>query len=593
MLAMMAVEAVGERRAPRILIVDDVADNRALLARRFARKGYDIVEADGGRSALDLIASSRFDVVLLDIMMPDLDGLGVLARIRDTHSPTELPVIMITAKTDTDTVVEALRGQANDYITKPIIFDVAFTRVAAQIDRKLASEKVLTTLADLREANAELARTNQRLRHQTYHDALTGLPNRRWLGERMAAAVLGRGCGGRDGASSALLLLDLDGFKSVNDTLGHSVGDGYLKELASDLTACLGRGAELARLGGDEFAILALGSASTADQEALAIRLIEVASRERMVDGHEIILGASIGIAAIERFGNAESLLRAADIAMYQAKAMGRGTYCFFRPAMDEALKSRQETLQDLRGALERGELQVHYQPLVKAGTREVSGYEALLRWHHPTRGALAPASFIPLAEESGLIVPIGAWVLNEACGQAAGWPAHQRVAVNVSPAQFRKPGFELTVMRALSASGLHPARLEIEVTEAMLIDDSVDTLSMIEALRRIGVRLSLDDFGTGYSSLNYLRKYPFDNLKIDRCFVKDITSSDQSEAIVRAICQMAHSLSMTVTAEGIETFAQAEILRRVGCQELQGYLFGLPSAEVLADTLPTIAGAA
>ena len=570
------------RRIPRVLIVDDVADNRILLARRFTRRGYETVQADCGEAALAAIEREPFDIVLLDIMMPDLDGMTVLADIRKRRSPLELPVIMVTAKADTETVVEALRRQANDYITKPIIFDVALARVAAQIERKLASEKLLTTLAALRAANCELVLSNERLLHQTYHDPLTDLPNRRWLNERMSA-TLGEGASrpGAEGGFSALLLLDLDGFKSVNDTLGHSVGDGFLRELSRDLKACLQCGEDIVRLGGDEFAILAPRSASRADQEALAARLIEVASRERSVEGHDIALGASVGIAASARFATSEALLRAADIAMYEAKAMGRGTHCLFRPEMDETLKVRQTMLKDLRGALERGEFRLHYQPFVTAATHDVSGYEALLRWQHPEHGSISPAEFVPLAEESGLIVPIGAWVLREACQWAASLPSHQRVAVNVSPAQFRRPGFELTVVSALAAARVHPSRLEIEITEAMLIDDSVDTVSLIRSLKQVGVRLSLDDFGTGYSSLSYLRKYPFDKLKIDRSFVRDLTSRSDSEAIVRAICQMAEALAMTVTAEGVETAAQAESLLRFGCAELQGFLFGRPSAEI------------
>lgn len=562
------------QRAPRLLIVDDVAANRSLLSRRFSRKGYACVEAESGAEALAAVEREPFDAILLDIMMPDADGLSVLSELRQRYTPVELPIIMVTARTDAATIVDALRRQANDYLTKPIIFEVALARVAAQVEGKLAGERVMTALGELKGAN-------ERLRHQTYHDMLTGLPNRSWLSERLAS---GGDASGREGEGfSALFLLDLDGFKGLNDTLGHSIGDLFLVELSRDLESCLTEGEAIARLGGDEFAVLSSRHASSAAQASLAERLIEVASRERIIQGHGITLSASIGIAETRSSESPEIVLKRADMAMYEAKAKGRSSYCFFRPELDDRLKARQSTLRDLRGALERGEFVLHYQPLVDARTRAVSGYEALLRWDHPRRGTIGPADFIPIAEESGLIVPIGAWVLTEACLKAATIPLHQRVAVNVSPAQFRKGGFERIVFNALARAEIAPSRLEIEITEAMMVEEDGETLDLIRSLKSAGVRLSLDDFGTGYSSLSYLRRFAFDKLKIDRSFICDLDGKPDSEAIVRAICEMAKALSITVTAEGVETDAQAEVLRRLGCSELQGYLFGAPRPDVLA----------
>lgn len=582
----MSHAEVGTARLPRLLIVDDVADNRVLLVRRFTRRGYDTAEAESGEAALAVLRDEVFDAVLLDVMMPGMDGLETLQRIRQSYSPLELPVIMVTARTEPETLVDALRHQANDFLTKPIIFEIALARVASQIERKIAVEKLDSAAQALRSANDQLqaradllARTSDEFRHLTYHDALTGLPNRRWLNERIRSAFADEA-----GAPmpSALLLLDLDGFKGVNDTLGHSVGDAFLQLLAGDLKAGLGLGEEIARLGGDEFAILAPANATGVDLSSLAERLIAETGRPRQIQGHEIMLGASVGIAVASSFDTPEALFRAADISMYEAKAQGRGSHRFFDLAMDRKILERQDLLRDLRGALERNELALHYQPFVNAVTHEVTGYEALLRWRHPARGMISPADFIPLAEESGLIVPIGAWVIREGCRQAARLPLGQRISVNVSPAQFRRPGLDLTVLAAVSQAGIQPSRLEIEITEAMLVDDSAATLNTIMSLKSMGVRLALDDFGVGYSSLSYLRKFPFDKLKVDRSFVRELETRADLVAIVRAICQMAEALSMTVTAEGIETPAQADTLDQVGCTELQGYLFSRPVPQAM-----------
>jgi predicted signal transduction protein with EAL and GGDEF domain len=334
----------------------------------------------------------------------------------------------------------------------------------------------------------------------------------------------------------------------------------------------------VARFGGDEFVVLDAALASSAEVEEMAQRIIESLSAPMPLAGEEVTVGVSIGIAFAPSDGRtAGDLLKNADAALYRAKAAGRGTFRFFEPEMDRKLQERQRLVQDLRTALTRNELQLHYQPFVTAETGATSGCEALLRWHHPEHGMISPAEFIPLAEESGLIVPIGAWVIDQACQEAAGWPATHRVSVNISPVQFRSRVLPEVILTALSRSGLAPSRLEVEVTEAVLIDDANAALDILRQIRGLGVRIALDDFGTGYSSLSYLRRFPFDKIKIDRSFVQELHTRHDSQVIVRAIRDMAQGLGMTVTAEGVETVEQAERLRRTGCEELQGFLYSRP----------------
>ena len=598
--AFPAAEAAGPQAAPRLLIVDDIADNRTILTRRFARRGFEIVEADGGARALELIDQQSFDAVLLDVMMPGIDGLEVLRIIRRTHAPVQLPVIMVTAKAESEHVVEALKLQANDYVTKPVDFEVALARVNAQIERKRSEEKVQSANTALRLINDELERrveertrslveANQQLqveieqrekseahsRFLALHDPLTGLPNRRLFQEELATGLARMESAGR---ALAVLFIDLDGFKGVNDTLGHSVGDLLLQVIARDFSAALRPSDRIARLGGDEFAILQCDSEGPVDAGALAARLIEIAGRERSVQGQQITVGASIGIVYAQgRDDIAENLLKAADLAMYRAKVEGRGTFRVFDPAMDAHVQARRSLELDLRNAQILGQLEVFYQPQISLTTRKVTGFEALLRWRHPERGMVSPAEFIPLAEEIGLIVPIGEWVLREACREAARWPQTLTVAVNVSSVQFVRGNLVASVASALAHSGLAPHRLEIEVTESVLLRKTEQNLETLNELRSLGIRISMDDFGTGYSSLSYLRLFPFDKLKIDRSFVEDVTSSKDCEAIVGAILRLGSSFGIPTTAEGVETEEQLHHLDNEGCTEVQGRIFSMP----------------
>ncbi|WP_348629360.1 EAL domain-containing protein [Methylobacterium sp. 17Sr1-1] len=436
----------------------------------------------------------------------------------------------------------------------------------------------------------EQRRAERRIAHMALHDALTGLPNRVLFHQRLAEAAA-------SGTSLGLLMLDLDHFKLVNDTLGHPAGDALLREVAERLRACLGPDGLVARLGGDEFAILK--DAGREALLALADRIIAALGRSFALEGQDVAIGVSIGIALAPEHGDdPDGLLRKADTALYAAKADGRRTRRLFEPAMDAALQGRRALERDLRAAVAAGALEVHYQPLVAAGSLAVTGCEALLRWRHPERGFVPPGEFIPVAEETGLIAPLGEWVLHQACREAAGWPEGVRVAVNLSPAQFRTPDLVGTVARALSESRLDPARLELEITEQVLLEETEANLAVLHRLRGLGLRIAIDDFGTGYASLSYLRAFPFDEIKIDRSFTAALGREAAAAAIVQAVIGLGASLGITTLAEGVETEAQLAALRRSGCGEVQGFLFSrpVPAVEirrlVAAAAMPWMAAA-
>ncbi|WP_164718528.1 EAL domain-containing protein [Bradyrhizobium sp. LVM 105] len=426
----------------------------------------------------------------------------------------------------------------------------------------------------------ERRRADEKIEHMAHYDALTDLPNRtlfREQIERELAKIAG-------GDQFALLYIDVDEFKGINDSLGHHVGDELLKAIASRLRGCLKQGDLIARLGGDEFAVIQTGIQSSAEVLSFVTRIYQAIRQPYHCLGHQLSTDASIGIALAPQDGtDLDQLVKNADLAMYGAKAEGRRTHRFFEPAMDACARARLSMEQDLRQALVDGGFEIHYQPLVDLRSGEVSGCEALLRWRHPERGMVSPAEFIPVAEDTGLITELGDWVLRMACNEAATWPTQIRVAVNVSPVQLKCDTLALRIAGALAASGLDPRRLELEITEAVLIRDDEAALSILHQLRSIGVRIALDDFGTGYSSLSYLKRFPFDKIKIDRCFVADIAETSGAPVIVQAVVNIAAASSMTTVAEGVETEAQREMLRALGCTQMQGYLFSppKPAAEV------------
>ncbi|SHI68952.1 diguanylate cyclase (GGDEF) domain-containing protein [Roseomonas rosea] len=440
---------------------------------------------------------------------------------------------------------------------------------------------VLLRIVPLRLLNNALERAS----FLAAHDLLTGLPNRGLFSDRLRQALsLAR----RDGKPMAVLCLDLDRFKEVNDTLGHAAGDQLLKVVTGRLSSMLRESDTLARLGGDEFAVIQPRAEQPRAAASLARRLIAALDAPIDLDGYQAKVGLSIGIAMTDRFGSADptQLLRDADLALYQAKEAGRGGYRFFAPEMNRKLQERRAIEADLRIALEQGGFRLAYQPQVRLGSGTITGAEALLRWARPAMGEMSPDAFIPVAEDTGLIGPIGAWVLQEACRRAARWPDGMTVAVNVSPVQFRQSDLFEVVMAALESSGLPPERLEVEITEGVLLGDTEETLATLRRLRAAGVRIAMDDFGTGYSSLVYLQKFPFDKVKIDRSFIRNLEKDASAVTILRAVLGMSNALGLSTLAEGVETAAQAEMLRHEGCESAQGYLFGRPLTPEALDEL-------
>src|SRR3954471_12969587 len=478
---------------------------------------------------------------------------------------------------DVDSYCDSILGNAGE--TQSTIVETTDGRLIEIKNHPGAAGGWLATHDDV----TERIRADERIAHMAHYDALTDLPNRVLMRGHLERRVGDLS----HGKPFAILYIDVDEFKGVNDSLGHEVGDELLRQVASRLRACVSGNDMVARLGGDEFAIVKAGTSDVAELTTLAEQILKALRAPVNYNGQEIPTDASIGIAIAPDHGdNLDDLLKRADLAMYAAKSEGRRTFRVFAPAYDAKARLRRQLEFDLRQALARGEFEVHYHPLVDLAANVVTGCEALLRWHHPERGMVSPADFIPVAEDTGLIVDLGEWVLRTACAEAVTWPDHIRLAVNVSPIQLKSPALALRIASALAASGLAANRLEIEITEAVLIRDDETALAILHQLRAIGIHIALDDFGTGYSSLSYLKRFPFDKIKIDRCFVDDIAEIDGSSVIVQAVVTIAAARNMTTTAEGVETLEQKEALRKLGCTEMQGYLFSAPKPAAEARRL-------
>jgi diguanylate cyclase (GGDEF)-like protein/PAS domain S-box-containing protein len=531
---------------PSQITVKDARDGRYLLVNRVAETHFGLPpDAIIGKTALDIFPRAAAETISADDekALRSIDGLYLNER-----------------EWEHQTV-------GNRIITS--------TRIGIR-DQAGETRYIINVVDDV----TERRRADEKIAHLAHYDALTDLPNRVLFREQMECELqrVSRG------EQLALLYIDIDEFKGINDSLGHHVGDELLKAVANRIRSCIGKSDLVARLGGDEFAVIQTAVTSGDDVVDFVTRIHEAIRQPYRCLGHQLSTDASIGIALAPQDGtDLDQLIKNADLAMYGAKAHGRRTYRFFEPAMDASAKARLTMEQDLRQALADGGFEIHYQPLVDLRTDGVTGCEALLRWRHPERGMVSPAEFVPVAEDTGLILELGEWVVKTACAEAATWPDHVRLAVNVSPVQLKCETLALKITSALVTSGLPASRLELEITEAVLIRDDDAALAILHQLRAIGVRIALDDFGTGYSSLSYLKRFPFDKIKIDRCFVNDVTEVDGSSAIVQAVVNIAAARNMTTTAEGVETTAQKEMLSALGCTQMQGYLFSAakPGAEV------------
>ena len=688
--------------ANRILLVDDEEVNRDMLSRRLRRSGYVVDVAVDGESALARVQAGGVDLVLLDSMMPGLTGVDVLKLLRAVYSADQLPVIMVTALTDSSKVVEALNLGANDYVTKPVDFPVALARIRSQMARKAAeaalrrseeryalaargsndglwdwdlathlvyysdrwkailgyapdeigqdreewfsrihAEDIAAWRCDLEShwASASSAPLESEFRmlhqmgsyrwircrgavvrdaagvavrmagsiaditHSKVYDSLTGLANRLLFNERLEQAL----CDFRRDPALlfAVLFLDLDRFKTINDSLGHDVGDRLLHAVAERL-GCSVRSVEsqtrasprdlVARLGGDEFAILLTGLADAAEAQTIAERISGQFREPFELAGRLVSCTASIGIApANARCKTVPELVRDADTAMYSAKALGRARCALFNDDMRVHLLQRMEMANDLRHAIKHGQILVHYQPKVRLSDERICGFEALARWTHPTLGTIPPVDFIPIAEEIGVIHELGMTVLRQACAQMRLWQdAYPTVppldvAVNLSPLQFRQVDLVEQIVQASQDSGILPLTLQLEITESVLMDDDAVAVDMLARLKKAGFGLKIDDFGTGYSSLSRLANLPFDSLKIDRSFVAQLSRGELNLEFVDSILCMARALGMDVVAEGVEEDGQALALKKLGCGFAQGYFFGRPvtcheAEELIAD---------
>ncbi|MCB1693739.1 MAG: EAL domain-containing protein [Pseudomonadales bacterium] len=556
-----------------IMMVDDEPILMEIIQTFLEEEGYQhFITIDDSTKALATIDQERPDVLLLDLMMPEVDGFTILESIRRDAWNKYLPVIVLTSSTDSETKLRALEMGATDFLAKPVD--------SSELALRLRNTLMVKAYQD----------------QLTYYDTLTNLPNRKLFLDRVDWAIQRSH---RAEKPMAVMVVGLDRFKQVNETFGPRAGDEILTQAAArlkfavrqdDVVTVAQRWQSVARLGGDEFAVLLPEISQAEIAGSVARRMLDALKEPLSVEGQDVFISASIGIATSPEDGqDSDALMKNAAIATDFAKQQGRGTYQFYSPDLDAKSRELFELETDLRRALSRNELELHYQPKVETSSGKTVGMEALVRWRHPSRGMISPGVFIPMAEDGGLIVPIGAWLLEEACREnmrlaEAGFD-NLKVSVNISAVQISDPGLHDVVANALANTGLDPARLILEITESVVMGDVESNLKVLHDIRGLGVSLSIDDFGTGYSSLSYLKRFPIEELKVDKSFLDEVEHSDEDAAIVRAIIVLAHTLELTVTAEGVENANQVAFLQEVGCDIIQGYHFSkpLPPDQLLA----------
>jgi diguanylate cyclase (GGDEF)-like protein len=554
----------------KILVIEDEEFVRENIVELLDAEGFEVIGAENGRIGVDLAKVMIPDLILCDVMMPGLDGYGVLTALRQELVMASIPFIFLTAKAAKADFRQGMELGADDYITKPFTRAELLGAIASRLKKQAAVQERYHT---------ELQQAKEQLDYLIHNDSLTNLPNRLALRERFKQV---QPTDANNEQLVTVLCLGLDRFNQINDNLGHTVGDLLIKAVGERITSCIGSQDIVARLNADQFAIILAMTQHKKEAGNIAQTMLESLSQIFRLAGQEIFITASIGIALYPRDGaEIEQLLNHANTAMTQAKQHGGDQYEFYSAAFNIGSSDRLALQASLRHALEREELQVYYQPQVNLKTGEIIGAEALVRWQHPERGLVSPDKFIPLAEETGLIVPIGEWVLQTACKQTkhwqtAGFPS-LRVAVNLSSRQFSQIDLRKQLVQILMDTGLDPKFIELELTESMLVQNTEVAIRRLNALKSLGVEIAIDDFGTGYSSLSYLQQFPFDILKIDRCFIRNITENANNAAITKAIIEMAKSLNLKLIAEGVETEAELSFVCKHQCDAMQGYLFSRP----------------
>lgn len=553
-----------------LLVEDNPADADFLAAslRRQQAGDVELINVLTLAAATERLGGEKFDVVLLDLHLPDGSGLQCLDTIQAVDN--EVPIVVLSGQDDEEFAVSILNKGAQDYLVK-------------------WEGQGRTILRSIRYA-IERKKSELRLNYLAQFDALTGIPNRQFFNDQLTRATARAR---RDGRKIGLLFLDLDNFKIVNDTLGHDSGDRLLQEVADRIRRSVRTGDVIARLGGDEFAVLMEGLATPREVEAVAHGLLEIVSQPYHINDRQLAITTSIGITMYPNDNSdTQMLLKNADIAMYQAKESGRNNFQFFHEQMHADLMAYHELERDIRDAIRLGEFHLAFQPKVNARTNRLQGLEALLRWNSPIRGSVSPSDFIPVAEESGHIIPLGYWVLNEVCLALKAWQGQGLtlvpVSVNVSARQFRQPDFHKRVAEVLARHSIDASLIEIELTEGLVMENTESAQRELALLKQIGLRISIDDFGTGYSCLSYLRRFPIDVLKIDRSFVQEIGTNREGESIIDAIISLARSLRLETVAEGVETADQLAYLLDKGCHVVQGFLFGKPMEQHLIEPLLT-----
>ncbi|OIP73033.1 MAG: GGDEF domain-containing response regulator [Oscillatoriales cyanobacterium CG2_30_40_61] len=581
-----------------ILIVDDTPDNLYLLSAMLTEQGYDVRCVINGSAAIMGAIADPPDLILLDIRMPQMSGYEVCKQLKSSERTRDIPVIFLSALNEVFDKIQAFEVGGLDYITKPFEIREVLARIKNQLNlqaAKLQIQQLNTELEQrVKERTKELERANLRLLHMASHDALTGLPNRVFFMERLMAVLAYTHT--HLSAQFAVLFLDCDDFKVVNDSLGHLAGDQLLKAVAQRLANCINPNYTLARFEGDEFTILLEKIESVDEATQLAETIQQALMKPFLLNQHEVFINTSIGIVLGNyEYEEPEHLLRDADTAMYQAKTLGKARYQVFNREMHTRALTRLQLENDLRRAIERQEFIVYYQPIICLSTGRISSFEALVRWKHPQRGLVSPDNFIPVAEATGLIVPLGFWVLENSCRQLKLWQEKsiQRgevfettMSVNLSVKQFSQDNLIEKIDQILESLKLDSKNLKLEITESALMDNPKLASELFEQLKARKIQLSLDDFGTGYSSLSYLHQFPLDIIKIDRSFISNLDSMGKNLEVVQAILNLAHHLGMSVVAEGIETQEQLSLLRLLGCELAQGYLFAKPLDAAAAETL-------